>query len=159
MSIPTPCPRRKHPVHHSPIDRFNEPVIVFLTVCTKKRKKILAAPDAFALLAQSWREATSWAVGRFIVMPDHIHLFCTPAEEITRPLGQWVRFWKAMASRRWPRPDDQPIWQLDFWDTQLRSMTHYDEKWAYVRQNPVRAGLVDRSEHWPYQGTLCDLRW
>ncbi len=64
-----------------------------------------------------------------------------------------------IVSRRWPRPEQQPIWQLDFWDTQLRKSTHYDEKWEYVSQNPVRAGLVRAPDDWPYQGELNELRW
>ena len=150
---------RKHPVHQPMVERFNEPVIVFLTVCTKDRKRLLAKSDVAALLQDSWRDATSWRVGRFILMPDHLHLFCAPGEAPARPLGQWVRYWKTLASRRWPRPDEQPVWQLDFWDTQLRHVAHYDEKWEYVRQNPVRAGLVAKSEAWPHQGEPNELRW
>jgi putative transposase len=96
--------------------------------------------------------------GTFIVMPDHLHLFCATAENLTRPLGQWVRYWKTLASRRWPRRREQPIWQLDFWDTQLRRGAHYDEKWEYVRQNPVRGGLVVAADDWPHQGELNELR-
>jgi hypothetical protein len=46
-----------------------------------------------------------------------------------------------------------------FWDTQLRRGENYDEKWEYIRANPVRAGLVPRVEDWPHQGELNELRW
>jgi hypothetical protein len=36
---------------------------------------------------------------------------------------------------------------------------HSDDKWSYVRENPVRAGLVARAEDWPYQGELNVLDW
>ncbi|MDP9291891.1 MAG: hypothetical protein M3O82_05960 [Verrucomicrobiota bacterium] len=36
---------RKHPVHQPMVERFNKPVIVFLTVCTQERKRVLATPD------------------------------------------------------------------------------------------------------------------
>ena len=156
---------RKHPVHLPMVERFNEPVIVFLTVCTKNRKCILAEPEVVELLRDAWREATNWLVGRFVIMPDHVHLFCAPNGRGTkgavpcRPVGQWVRYWKTLASRRWPRPEEQPLWQLDFWDTQLRQVAHYDEQWEYVRQNPVRAGLAATPEAWPHQGEINDLRW
>jgi putative transposase len=35
-----------------------------------------------------------------------------------------------------------PHWQKDFFDHVLRSEEPYQEKWHYVRENPVRAGLV-----------------
>ncbi|MCX7914880.1 MAG: hypothetical protein N3A53_01065, partial [Verrucomicrobiae bacterium] len=51
------------------------------------------------------------------------------------------------------------IWQRDFWDTQLRRGESYSAKWEYVRQNPMRAGLVAKAAHWPYQGELNILEW
>jgi hypothetical protein len=50
-------------------------------------------------------------------------------------------------------------WQPDCWDTQLRSGEHYHEKWEYVRQNPMRAGLANVPEDWPWQGELNVLGW
>lgn len=106
--------QRKHPVHRPIVERPDNVAIVFLTVCTKGRKLILAKPDVVPLLQDCWKEATSWMVGRFMVVPNHLHLFCAPAENLARLLDQWVRYWKALASRRWPHPEEQPIWQLDF---------------------------------------------
>ena len=37
--------------------------------------------------------------------------------------------------------------------------THYDEKWSYVRMNPVRRGLAYASEEWPFQGEVFPLAW
>jgi len=70
---------RKHPVHLDVHDRRNVPIIVYPTVCTKRRKPILANPAAHELFRASWRETRSCLVGRYVVMPDHIHLFCAPA--------------------------------------------------------------------------------
>jgi REP element-mobilizing transposase RayT len=71
---------RKHPAHPVPVDRFNEPIIVFLTVCSKERKRILASAEICENLVAAWISAVSWCVGRYVVMPDHIHLFCSPAD-------------------------------------------------------------------------------
>ena len=71
-------PGRKHPVHHPFVERHNEPIIVFLTICSKDRKQILAAADVVAVLESAWATAKSWLVGRYVIMPDHIHLFCAP---------------------------------------------------------------------------------
>lgn len=150
---------RKYPAHMPPVERHNEPVIVFLTVCSKDRKRIFALSDAAEAIANAWREAKSWLVGRYMIMPDHIHLFCAPATFPDKPIMQWVRYWKNLTSRKWPRPSEHPIWQRDAWDTQLRRHESYDEKWEYVVQNPVRAGLVRASDEWPFQGELNVLRW
>ena len=70
-----------------------------------------------------------------------------------------MAFWKSKASNRWPFPEEQPIWQVDCWDTQLRAGQSYSAKWDYVRNNAVRHGLVTRAEDWPYQGELNVLPW
>jgi hypothetical protein len=77
-------------------------------------------------------------------MPDHLNLFCAPGTQISEPLLPWVSFWKSESARGWPHPQNIPIWQRHFWDTQLRRGQSYDEKWEYVLANPVRAGLVSR---------------
>lgn len=92
-------------------------------------------------------------------MPDHVHLFCSPATQNPCPLGTWVAYWKSLVSKSWPTRGDFPIWQKDFWDRQLRSEDNYGDKWEYVRCNPVRHGLVTSPEQWSYQGELSVLRW
>jgi putative transposase len=124
-AVPSPISRmtdvgRKAPVHAPVRERHNTPIIVFLTVCTKDRKKMLANEDAHELLVSSWRAATSWLVGRYVIMPDHVHLFCAPTELEARPLIPWVSYWKSLAARNWPDAGAVPIWQRHFWDTQLR---------------------------------------
>jgi REP element-mobilizing transposase RayT len=150
---------RTHPVHQPVREAFNTPIIVFLTVISKGRKPILADVDAHLSVLNAWRTAKTWLVGRYVVMPDHVHLFCAPAALVPEPLIQWISFWKSAAARKWPRRGDAPIWQRHFWDTQLRRGENYDEKWEYIRANPLRAGLVSRVEDWPYQGELNELRW
>ena len=88
-------------------------------------------------------------------MPDHIHLFCAPGTLPPEPLRSWVSFWK----RRVTQAHGSPLWQKNLWDTQLRRHESYAAKWNYVRENPVRAGLVARTEDWAYQGELNPLRW
>ena len=99
------------------------------------------------------------AVGRYVIMPDHVHLFCAPAALHPKPLLQWVSFWKSRSAQHWPRPNDKPVWQRHFWDTQLRRGESYDQKWDYVLQNPLRAGLAECVDDWPFQGELNILRW
>ena len=150
---------RKSPVHLPACEIFNAPVIVFLTVCTKARKPILTDNQTHTLLLEAWRAAAAWLVGRYVIMPDHLHLFCAPTEHDSLPVANWITFWKSYAARRWPRANDSPVWQRHFWDRQLGRSESYDEKWNYVMENPVRAGLVARSEDWSFQGELNELRW
>ena len=152
-------PGRKHPPHFPATERHNTAAIVFVTLCTKDRKRILADSAAHDVLLSAWQTQPSWLVGRYVIMPDHVHLFCSPAECPPRSLATWIKFWKSLCAQGWSQPNQLPIWQRHFWDTQLRRGESYDDKWEYVVENPVRAGLVKRSEDWPYQGELNVLPW
>ncbi len=152
-------PVRKSPIHLPVRETSNRPVIIFVTVCSHKRKPILCSRDTYEVILRSWIKADAWIVGRYLVMPDHIHFFCAPAKVDYPELRQWVQYWKALASLSWPRRSEQPIWQVSFWDTQIRSGKSYEEKWEYVRQNPVRKGLVRSPDEWPFQGEMNKLEW
>ena len=95
-------PGRKHPVHQPMYERFNTPIIVFISVCTKDRRPVLANAEMHEILRESWQLAERWLVGRYVILPDHIHLFCAPLVSVPESLQQWIGFWKATATRRWP---------------------------------------------------------
>jgi REP element-mobilizing transposase RayT len=139
--------------------RDSRSVIIFLTVCTRHRQTVLANAMAQELMVTAWRQAGFWAVGRYVVMPDHLHLFCAPNREPEHPLRQWMSYWQNLVTRRWPDRTQCPLWQRDYWDRQVRRGESYGEKWEYVRNNPVRQRLVSRAEDWPYQGELNVLEW
>jgi REP element-mobilizing transposase RayT len=150
---------RKSPIHLPVREGFDRQVIIFVTTCTHTRKPILCEKDIHQEILRAWRKADTWLVGRYVVMPDHIHLFCTPASNNFPELRKWIQYWKALASCAWPRMDEQPVWQKSFWDTELRGGESYERKWEYMRQNPVRKGLVATAEDWPFQGEMNKLDW
>jgi len=110
--------------------------------------------DAFVLAC---RDADAWSVGRYMIMPDHVHLFCAPARYPRIGIGPWSTFFKRRVTEHYGVRDW--AWQSNAWDTQLRNRAHYHDKWEYVRQNPVRKALVQRAEDWPWQGELNVLQW
>lgn len=134
----------------------SHPTIVFVTVCTKDRQPWLAQASVQRSLEQIWKNAGAWMVGRYVLMPDHIHLFCAPVD-IEIPLDAWVSYWKNRFSRL--NLADTGRWQRSSWHHRLRRTESYAEKWDYVRSNPVRAGLAEAPDSWPYQGELDFLRW
>jgi REP-associated tyrosine transposase len=89
------------------------------------------------------------ALGRYVIMPDHVHLFVRGDPNFA--LSSWIGGLKRGMSvaLRSPR-----LWQPGFFDHILRSDESYAEKWNYVRDNPVRAGLVETADNWQYQGEI-----
>ena len=131
----------------------------FVTTCVAGRRKLLAAPAIHAILCEEWsglRERHGWAVGRYVVMPDHVHFFIMPILSAEKPLCQTIGKWKEWTAKRILKATGQlaPLWQPEFFDHLLRSEESLAKKWTYVRENPVRAGLVTQAEHWSYAGAV-----
>jgi putative transposase len=166
-----PNPMRKHPTHLSNQARHNKPVLLFVTVCALDRTvNTFATEEMHGILKESWASAQSHHVGAYVVMPDHIHLFCAPATLDSENVAKWVGYWKWLVARRWNqgrdggspsggRSDRPPLFQRDCWDTQLRAGENYHEKWEYVRNNPVRKGLVASADEWPYCSVINEFVW
>ncbi|MGB8340394.1 MAG: hypothetical protein WCE51_02295 [Chthoniobacterales bacterium] len=149
---------RKHPIHLAPIEAHNRSIIIFVTACTVERRPILATPRAHAAMVRAWQQASTWLVGRYVILPDHVHLFCAPNAIGAPPPERWMRYWKSLVTKTL-KAGSETVWQRHHWDRQLRSGESYDNKWEYVRSNPVRHGLIAEADAWSYQGELNELRW
>ena len=70
-----------------------------------------------------------------------------------------MKMWKSVSSRQLAAALDiaPPIWQPEYFD--LRSQENYGQKWNYVEQNALRAGLIKEGEEWLYCGSIFDLIW
>jgi putative transposase len=147
---------RKHPAHWVPFERHNRSTIIYCTACTQNRRKVLANETAHAAIQNAWRAAGFWRIGRYMIMPDHVHFFCSPAIFPNHPLRDWMAYWRRLTAEAL---GERRLWQKDYWDRQLRTGESYAGKWHYVRNNPVRAKLVTRADDWPYQGELNVLPW
>ncbi|HKP04173.1 MAG TPA: transposase [Chthoniobacterales bacterium] len=149
------------PGHLAHLSSYRDNPIVFFTVCTYRRKTILANPECHRILRGIWERSANldgWWVGDYILMPDHVHFFARPEIE-GRPTAEWIQMWKGVSSRQIAKAFGirPPVWQADYFDRYLRSSESYSAKWDYVEQNAVRAGLVKQVEDWPYRGVIHDL--
>lgn len=122
--------------------------LYFVTFCTLHRRPRLAnnpRHEAFRNYCLHGIDHNV-GVGRYVIMPDHVHLFVQGDMEFD--LGVWIRGLKRAMSR------EGGVWQPGFFDHILRSDESYAQKWEYVRENPVRANLVGMTEDWPFQGEI-----
>ena len=148
--------KREAPPHY-PLGMLLGREIVFITVCTEGRARMLDTAVHHEVLRRVWGDSRDWMVGRYVVMPDHVHLFACPASWSPIPLKRWVGWWKRQSAIALGMGDG--LWQVNFWDTRMRSAEHYAAKLSYVRENPVRHGLVRRAEEWEYAGVIHSIGW
>ena len=98
-------------------------------------------------------------LGAYVLMPDHLHAFVVIDDERIA-LSRWVKSLKNTLSKTLRAQGvPSPHWQKGFFDHVLRSGESYSAKWHYVRENPVRAGLVREWNDWPFVGEIFDLEF
>ncbi len=132
--------------------------LYFVTICTLHRRKIVdlaAVHSAFRKYALRGETEFNVAVGRYIIMPDHLHFFVRGGADFI--LAQWANGLKRAMSVALGATSKQPLWQPGFFDHLLRNDESYGQKWNYVRENPVRAGFITSAEDWPYQGEIVSI--
>lgn len=132
-------------------------VIYFVTLCTASRLKVLANAEAHGALLHAWTRLEQWKTGRYVIMPDHVHFFVSPRKR-EAILAKYVQALRSLVTRNLrPLGYPYPLWQREFFDHLLRAGESYEQKWNYVFWNPVRHGLVQRAEDWPYAGQIHSL--
>jgi len=121
----------------------------------RKIPSLDAAHQALLLYGTRAVQEFNVALGRYVIMPDHLHLFVRGDQSFV--LAMWVKGLKRAISKGFATKSQTSFWQPGFFDHLLRSDESYAQKWEYVRQNPVRAGLVQFAEDWPYQGEVVRI--
>jgi len=121
----------------------------------------LATPaihEAFLRFGKEGPLHGAW-IGACVIMPDHLHVFvATDDEKIA--ISTWMKSLKnALSKTLRANGVARRHWQKTFFDHLLRSSESYSEKWNYVRENPVRAGLVAKAEDWPYVAEIFTLEY
>jgi REP element-mobilizing transposase RayT len=89
------------------------------------------------------------------IMPNHVHVLL----ETLTPLAKIVQGWKSITAR-WALthseefqlgiPDPKHLWMREYWDRFIRNDRHLENTVLYIHQNPVKAGLCQRAEDWPW---------
>jgi REP element-mobilizing transposase RayT len=81
-----------------------------------------------------------------VVMPDHLHLLCTPLEKAPREwwsiadLMHSIKGFTAQEINR-HRTTEGTVWQGEYFDRIIRSESDLEEKWNYIVTNPQRREL------------------
>ncbi len=149
------------PPRLSNVFRRFDPPLYFITFCTFDRKPLLATDlfHTYFVTHMKRKSDEDIVCGEFVIMPDHIHLFLR-VDPYRYTLGKTVGFIKQALSQPLRQQGiTPPHWQPGFFDHILRNADSYSNKWNYVRNNPLRAGLVEHSSDWKYQGTITPIQY
>jgi REP element-mobilizing transposase RayT len=150
----SPKPSRKRLPHEIPF-WVESGSVFFVTVCCADRTvNSLASNAVFDAMTSAWHHyafsGKAWT-RLFLAMPDHLHALISFAPDTS--ITKIVRDWKRYIAR-----NNRVDWQTGFFDHRLRNSAAFDEKAAYIRANPVRAGLVSTPAEWPFVWSADDLQ-
>ncbi len=128
----------------------------FLTLCTRQGKKVFTDGTLVHALLDLLREkclAHCFGLYEYCFMPDHSHLILVGGDNSAQ-LPVVIRAIKGAAAS-WARALGAPnLWQKGFYDHVIRAGEGVDRVAWYILMNPVRAGLVEHFNEWPFSGSL-----
>jgi len=137
----------------------DQSTIYFITFCVEERKPVLANSRTWSTCCDVFEKLDQRTILSALAMPDHIPMLAAPADRdaSVSSFAKWFKRWFnqvfVASSSSQPVRKLEPTWkwQEGCFDRLLRSDESLSEKWEYIRQNPVRAGLVSVADDWPYQ--------
>jgi putative transposase len=116
-------------------------------------RRLLQSDRNAALLIDVLRSLVSerkFELHDFVVMPDHLHLLMTVNEGMT--IEKAMQLVKGRFSHRLTKEFGHlgEVWQRGFAEVQVMDGRSFEQHRAYIAMNPVKAGLVDSAEKYPY---------
>jgi putative transposase len=120
----------------------------FLTFsCYRRRANLTtaAAMEMFEDALERMRCRYQFAVGGYVVMPEHVHLLVNEPQR-----GLLSRAVQALKLSVSMRRRERPFWQAHYYDFNVSSHEKFVEKLRYIHRNPVRRGLAAKPEDWKW---------
>jgi putative transposase len=107
----------------------------------------------------------SFLVYGYVVMPNHIHLLISePQEGTIANIVQSLKIGSAkqIKAKQGQKPHNcqpkaivghernSPFWQARYYDRNVRDHDEFTNDLKYIHRNPVKRGLVEKPEDWPW---------
>ncbi len=85
----------------------------------------------------------------WVIMPNHVHAVLQPKAALPSTM-RWLKGRTGRVVNRVLGRTGLPFWQDESYDHWIRSGKELQEVIAYIENNPVKAGLVEAAEQWPW---------
>ncbi len=138
----------------------------FFTVVTFRRTKLFYAPLARECLRhaiETTRSAHPFESIAFCLLPEHLHcLWKLPEDDADFSIrwasikGRFSHDYLRRGGRQLPpstsrrHKGEATLWQRRFWEHQIRDERDLQRHVDYTHYNPLKHGLVENIEDWPW---------
>jgi putative transposase len=127
----------------------------FLTFCTSERRPLFLTSDSVDAVRTQFSRAEHverFAVLAYCFMPDHVHLL-VQGQADPSDCRRFISRAKQLSGFHYKRRFGVALWQRYGYERTLRSEDTTLSVARYILENPVRAGLVERVEDYPFLGS------
>lgn len=129
-----------------------------------QNRKWLMNPDIQQIIKQNfmhWNKIR-YNLITYCIMPNHLHLVIRPlikSSEIYESLAKIMFSIKSYAANECNKILDRKgqFWQHESYDHYIRNNDELNFYVNYILQNPVKAGLVNKPEHWKSSWLMDNL--
>lgn len=91
------------------------------------------------------RRKFDFCVAGYVIMPEHVHLL------VGEPVrGEFASALKSIKVSVAKQSAECPFWLPRYHDFNVYTDRRFKEKLRYMHRNPVKRGLVDGPEDWPW---------
>ena len=147
---PSPKPR------HLPSQEYLGEKWYFITMCCEDRVPAFLNAEQAAWVIEFLRAEAilhRFAVDAYCAMPDHLHLLALGTSPESTLLTFAKRFKQKTAYAYFQKSRGR-LWQKNYYDHILRSHEDLGSVAAYIWMNPVRKGLCDDFQTYPFSGSF-----
>ena len=117
----------------------------FLTFCTDYRHAAFSDAAITTLVTSQFLRA-------YVFMPDHAHAL-VEGTDAASDFESFCHHAKQLTSYAYKQKVGRRLWQPSYYDRVLRGEDGTWDVVAYIVQNPVRRGLVERWQDYPFTGS------
>ena len=91
-----------------------------------------------------------YSLHAWCIMPNHVHTLFSPKAGFK--MSAIVHSWKSFTAHECNRilQHAGKFWEREPFDRYIRNGRHFHNAMTYIENNPVKAGLCDRAEEWPW---------
>ena len=94
------------------------------------------------IVIKGWQhfDALRYKVVAYVVMPNHVHILIKVLKNFK--LSEIVHSWKSFTAKKIKTDEVDKVWFREYFDRYIRDEDHFNRVIDYIKQNPVKAGLV-----------------
>lgn len=125
----------------------------FVTTTTQERRPLFKNQENACILSQllyNQRKRGRFYLLEFVIMPEHLHLMIAPRDKTKVSfIMQEIKKGSARLINQKNRRRGK-IWMDEYFETAIRNEKDFWQRIDYMKNNPVKRGLVEKTEDYPF---------